>query len=147
MVVTFVILKNTLDYVKSLGSKLQQRDMDIYFALKMIDEVTSNIHALRSNIDETIDVWYKQAQTLADTIGSVEETPRRKKAQIFRANIRADSPQEYYKISVLIPFIDELLQQLNDRFSMDNRQVIQCLFSIIPSLIVDNANIQGLRLP
>ena len=107
----------------------------------MIDEVTSNIHA---NIDETIDVWYKQAQTLANTIGFVEETPRRKKAQIFRANIRADSPQEYYRRSVLIPFIDELLQQLNDRFSMDNRQAIQCLFSIIPSLIVDNANIQGI---
>jgi hypothetical protein len=33
-VVTFVILKNTLDYVKSLASKLQQRDIDIYFALK-----------------------------------------------------------------------------------------------------------------
>ena len=118
--------------------------MDIYFTLKMIDEVISNIHALRSNIDETIDVWYKQAQTVADTIGSVEETPRRAKAQSFRAYVPAESPQEYYKISVLIPFIDELLQQLNDGFSMDNRQVIKCLFSIIPSLIVDNANIQGI---
>ena len=142
-VVTFVILKNTLDYVKSLASKLQQRDMDIYFALKMIDEVISNIHALRSNIDETFDVLYKQTQTLADTIGSVEETPRTI-AQRFRANVPAENPQEYYKRSVLIPFIDELLQQLNDRFSMDNRHVIQCLFSIIPSLIVDNANIQGI---
>ena len=143
-VVTFVILKNTLDYVKSLASKLQQRDMDIYFALKMIDEVISNILALRSNIDETFEVWYKQVQTLADAIGSVEETPRRTKAQRFRSNVPAESPQEYYKRSVLIPFIDELLQQLNDRFSKDNRHVIQCLFSIIPSLIVDNANIQGI---
>ena len=137
-VVTFVILKNTLDYVKSLASKLQQRDMDI------IDEVISNIHALRSNINETFDVWFKQAQTLADTIGSVEETPRRTKAQRFRANVPAENPQGYYKRSVLKPFIDELLQQLNDRFSMDNGHVIQCLFSIIPSLIVDNANIQGI---
>ena len=145
-VVTFVILKNTLDYVKSLASKLQQRDMDIYFALKIIDEVISNIHALRSNIDEAFDVWYKQAQSLADAIGSVEETPRRTKAQRFRANVPAESPQEYYKRSVLIPFIDELLQQLDDtcRFSMDNTHVIQCLFSIIPSLIVDNTNIQGI---
>ena len=144
-VLTFVILNNTLDYVKSLASKLQQRDMDIYLALKMIDEVISNIHALRSNIDETFDVWYKQAQILADTIGSVDETPRRTKAQRFRANVpAAESPQEYYNRSVLIPFIDELLQQLNDRFSMDYRYVIQCLFSIIPSLIVDNAIIQGI---
>ena len=65
---TFVILKNTLDYVKSLASKLQQQDMDIYIALNMIYEIISNIHALRSNIDETSDIWYKQAQTLADTI-------------------------------------------------------------------------------
>ena len=72
------------------------------------------------------------------------DTPRRAKAQRFRAYAPAESPQEYYKISVLIPFIDEFLQQLNDRFSMDNRHVIQCLFSIIPSLIVDNANIQGM---
>ena len=36
------------------------------------------------------------------------------------------------KDRLLIPFIDELLQQLNDRFSMDNGHVIQCLFSIIP---------------
>ena len=50
MVVTLVILKNTLDIVKSLASKLQQRDMDIFFTLKMISEVISNIHALRSNM-------------------------------------------------------------------------------------------------
>jgi hypothetical protein len=30
----------------------------------MTDEVISNIHALCSNIGETFDVWYKQAQTL-----------------------------------------------------------------------------------
>ena len=32
-VVTFVVLKNTLDYVKSLASKLQKRDVDIYILL------------------------------------------------------------------------------------------------------------------
>ena len=43
-----MILKNTLDYVIILATATRHRHI---FALKMIDEVISNIHALRSNIN------------------------------------------------------------------------------------------------
>ena len=48
-IVAFITLKNALDiinpldYIKSLASKLQRRDMEVYEAYKMADDVVSEV--------------------------------------------------------------------------------------------------------
>ena len=45
-------------------------------------------------------------------------------------------PSDYYKRTVGLPFIDSLLQQLNTRFSEDNRTV-KFIMSLVPLVIVN----------
>ena len=49
-VVVFIATKNILDEVKTLASKLQKRDQDIFEAYMMVDEVIGNIKSVRKNI-------------------------------------------------------------------------------------------------
>ena len=71
-VVVFIATRNTLDEVKTLASKLQKRDQDIFEAYMMVDEVIGNIKSVRKNIDSDFQVWYKQILDLAEKLGIVE---------------------------------------------------------------------------
>ena len=52
--------KNILDELKTLASKLQRRDQDIFEAYMMVNEVIGNIKSVRKNLDSNSQVWYKQ---------------------------------------------------------------------------------------
>jgi len=64
--------------------------------------------------------------------------PRVPRVHCNRLNIPADIPIPflYYKRSVGIPFIDILLQRLQNRFSANNCRPVSALLSLIPPLMV-----------
>ena len=72
-VMVFIATENILDEVKTLASKLQKRDQDIFEAYMMVDEVIGNIKSVRKNIDSDFQVWYKQILDLAEKLGIVEK--------------------------------------------------------------------------
>ena len=78
----FIAIKNILDEVKALASKLRKRDQDIFEANMMVDEVIGNIKSVRKNIDSDFQVWYKQILDLNEKLGIVEAiVPER---QVYR---------------------------------------------------------------
>ena len=91
----FIATRNTLDEVKTLASKLQKRDQDIFEAYMMVDEVIGNIKSVRKNID--CQVWYKQILDLAEKLGIVEASPRKTSIQRNRSNIPSCSSIDHYK--------------------------------------------------
>ena len=72
-VTVFITTENILDEVKTLASKLQKWDQDIFEAYMMVDEAIANIKSVRKNIDSDFQVWYKQILDLAEKLGIVEE--------------------------------------------------------------------------
>ena len=141
-IVAFIILKSALDYIKGLAAKLQKRHMEVYEAYLMVDRVISKISRVRNNIEEQFNMWYEEAKALADVVDSSEEKPRTTRHQRRRGNMPAESTAEYYKRAFAIPFIDELLQHLRDRFSEENRAIVS-IFSIMPALIISSVDPQG----
>ena len=111
-VVVFIATKNTLDEVKTLASKLQKRDQDIFEAYMMVDEVIGNIKSVWKNIDIDFQVLYKQILDLAEKLGIVEAIPRKTNIQRNRSNIPSCSPIDHYKKSVPIPLLDSLIIQM-----------------------------------
>ena len=111
-VVVFVATKNILDEVKTLASKLQKRDQDIFEAYMMVDEVIGNIKSVWKNIDIDFQVLYKQILDLAEKLGIVEAIPRKTNIQRNRSNIPSCSPIDHYKKSVPIPLLDSLIIQM-----------------------------------
>ena len=102
----------------------------------MIDNFKSEIQCLRDGSGVQFQRWYEKGKQLTSCMGTEVKMPRVPKIQYNRSNVPADTPLLYYKRSIGIPFIDILLQQLQNRFSADNCWPVSALLSLIPSLIV-----------
>jgi len=77
--------------------------------------------------------WYDEANQLTSYISTEEEMPR---VQCNRSKVPTGTPLLYYERSIGIPFIDILLQQLQNHSSADNCWPVSVLLGLIPSLIV-----------
>ena len=76
---------------------------------------------MREYYDSVWSEWFGEAESLATDIGAVITIPRICKYQQHRSNVS-------------ISFLDSLLSQMNERFSIENR-VVQSLMSLCPSII------------
>ena len=63
--------------------------------------------------------------------------PRVINRQANRANPPATSPLQFYRRAVFLPFVDTVLEQLNQRFSSDQVDCIKLQY-LIPSVCVKN---------
>ena len=122
--------------VKSLAIKLQQKDQDVLEAYKMIDEVVEGIRYTRTSINENFHFWYADIKNLADSVGTVEAVPRKTAIMKNRSNIPSDSAEEHYKRTIAIPFLDNLLAQMDQRFNKEDRHACGIL-SLVPSMFLD----------
>ena len=82
-----------------------------------------------------------EVKELAETVESAESIPRRTVVQRHRNNVDADTELEYYKRSLAIPMVDDLLQHLKDRFSADECWPVSALLQLVPKVIVKQTNI------
>ena len=53
------------------------------------------------------------------------------------------SAESHYCVNVAIPFIDHLLEEMNSRFSKDNRSRAE-IFSLVPSAVVKHDSLHNL---
>ena len=81
-----------------------------------VTTVTDTLSNLRENVDSYSGELYTESMRLAEFVGVEPTVPRLYGRQTKRANTPATSPEEYYKNSIVKPFMDHLNQQMSDRF-------------------------------
>ena len=107
----------------------------------MIDDVIEHVQNLRDNIDTEFQHWYDDVKLLADDVGGREEMPRITRVQRHRANVEAETPLLYYKRAIAIPFMDNLIQQLKDRFFAENCLPVIVILNLIPCLMLQSSTV------
>ena len=78
-----------------------------------MDETIACLRGYRTNVEEFHSRCYVESKLIA---GSVEEQPRRLQRQKQRANVPAESTEEYFKRNITIPFLDFLVSEMETRF-------------------------------
>ena len=63
---------------------------------------------------------------------STPEIPRRCGRQTQWNNVQADTPKQYFKLAIFIPFFDSLLQQFSMHFGHLGSQAVKALI-LVPS--------------
>ena len=69
------------------------------YVLKCIEDAQ-----LLRDVDQESDVIFKQVVRMADLLKVEPNTPRVAKKQIYRDNVPANLPEEYYKRALVIHF-------------------------------------------
>lgn len=62
--------------MRGMTVKLQKRDIDVIGAYNMISDIKKQIDDLRINLDKEHEEWFKEAQGMAEKLGTEIKIPR-----------------------------------------------------------------------
>lgn len=96
-----------------------------------------------SEVRATIDIKQKEWFDTAISLGQKVNAPppqllRRCSTQTARCNTPGETPEIYYKRTIAIPFLDQLICHLNSRFSDIQQKAIMGM-KIVPSVLMNNS--------
>ena len=97
--------------------KLQSSTLDILHAYEKADDLKDVYRKLRLNVDTNFKLIYDEAVKLAERVDAPVRKPRIIGKQQHRSNADSVSIYDHYKKNLVIPFLDHVSNQLNDRFS------------------------------
>ncbi|CAB3999102.1 Hypothetical predicted protein [Paramuricea clavata] len=69
---------------------------------------------VRNEVDTKHDLWFEEAESVAEGVGTLPEKTSIASKQQHRANTPADTPSDYYRRVVTIPFLDHLKSQIKN---------------------------------
>ena len=106
-----VVCRNVVGYTAHLTKKLQYMSSDVLKAYNMLEVLKSTLAGVREDIDNYNKTLFDTAVGLAQLIDEefVASKPRTNRKQTHRPNHKADTPLDYYRITLTIPFIDHLI--------------------------------------
>jgi hypothetical protein len=121
----FVVAWKTLSLLKPLSVGLQSSSLDICKAYEEVDSTRRSIEHVRSNVEQFNLEWFAIAESKSAAVGAGSPTlPRRCGRQVARCNVPAETPCEYFKRAITIPFLDHLLCELHHRFDTEQLRVL-----------------------
>ena len=104
-----------------------------------VSAITDTLKVRRENVDSFSEELFAEAVKLGDKVDVEPSIPRLCGRQTKRANTPAASPEEYYRRTLVIPFLDHLNQQMAERFSELNRKATMALQLLPPVKETTNA--------
>lgn len=134
-IVAMVVLNEVFTLAQPLTVYLQTINIDLAGALDMADSLVKLLEDMRVNVMAKLHELFTSAQKIVAEIQAEIHIPRIAKAQLHRANYQTVDPEEYYRVSVFIPFIDHFVNQLKLRF-LKHKAILTKIENILPNKIV-----------
>jgi len=102
-----------------LSKYLQKPTIDLNTATGLIADTLTVLNTKRSQVEEVFGQLFSEIKELAAALDTNIEMPRLAGRQTFRDNTQSQSVEAYYKISVYIPLLDNVITDLKSRLSKD----------------------------
>ncbi|XP_022175167.1 zinc finger MYM-type protein 1-like, partial [Myzus persicae] len=130
MVTSNTLFSMTLPLCKSL----QSVSCDLVEAVQHIETILNELTHLRENIDHTFNDIFEKPELLLKSIDGEENIriPRIVARQQNRVNIVTNCPKTYFRIAIAIPFFDDFIRQLKERFT-NHKKIISSLCFLLPN--------------
>jgi hypothetical protein len=114
--------------LEPITNQLQQQDLDLHSALKHIKYLKEKVQVHRENAIQEFSSIFELAELDADELDVELTCPRLAKRQKHRANTPADTPEEYFRRTVFVPYLDSLIAAFENRFSEKNSGAFDLFF-------------------
>jgi len=118
-IVGLFCLSDILSLTHSLSVVLQKEAIDLAKASKMIGTLLATWKKKREKVDEIFRLIYSDAKKMAEKLDVDEAKPRTCGRQTKRENYDVKTCEDYYRVSVYIPLLDTIKEDLEARFSQE----------------------------
>ena len=132
--IVFMLAKELLQPIRPIAECLQGRLQEVYFGFQKVSEVKQHYQALREDVDKEHDRIYQKALLLTDKIGGEERMLSIIPGRQSRPNPEVQSPKDYWRATVTIPFLDSIITELESRFGSEKRARYE-LCALIPEVL------------
>ncbi|CAI6357467.1 unnamed protein product [Macrosiphum euphorbiae] len=95
---------------------LQTKNIDLVNALDRVNQVTIQLQILRDNATDEFNKIYEEVNRLGGLINVEESMPRICITQRNRQNVPFQNTEEFYRRTVFIPHLDDIILSLHERF-------------------------------
>ena len=140
VVFALVVTRECFYRIRGATLMLQSRShMDIMKGYSVVENVQMTLEDVRRNVEEYHHLWFTRANELCTTIGGQFDVIRLCGSQTLRNNHPVQSKEDYYRVSVTIPFLDHLISQIKLRFST-NHLVHAKGFALVPAILKEQSD-------
>ncbi|GBO32111.1 hypothetical protein AVEN_189605-1 [Araneus ventricosus] len=98
------------------SKQLQLNSAEIIQVMNLSKDIKKCFEEIRNDAKIEFSTIYSRARRLSEENNFEFKLPRQTKRQIHRENYGVDNVEDYYKVSVFIPCLDTLIEELNYRF-------------------------------
>jgi len=84
------------------------------------------------NAIEEFSKIFKSVETYCNKIGVNVCIPRISGRQAHRSNVATNNPESYYRVTIFIPFLDNFINQLHDRF-LSHENILSSFTCLFPN--------------
>jgi hypothetical protein len=116
-IVGLVVLENVSCIMLPTTRILQTKGLDLVEAMTLVNELIASLSASRSS--DRFAQLFADAKSVAELVGITLTKPRTPSRSVYQAvasSASNDSVENYYRINVFFPAVDEILQDLQMRF-------------------------------
>lgn len=131
-VVSIFVSEKMLGITHHLSEYMQNVHVDLNAAMEHVTLTSGKLTLLRQHSDEEFHCIYQKCVHLAQLFGITLSLPRHAGTQRYRENHEANTPEEYFRRSVFVPYLDDLMSSLREQFST-HKNVLGSLQNIIPT--------------
>lgn len=130
-IIALEVSAKCFSYTFNLSKLLQGKQQDVCNALANVTQVKNALQSIRNDADNSFKEIMETVSKLASIVNIDIKMPRICNRQTKRVNVSSNSPEEYFKVTIYIPFLDSLISQLHSRFDERLKQVLP-LQGLIP---------------
>uniref|UniRef100_A0A2H8TYH1 Zinc finger MYM-type protein 1 n=2 Tax=Melanaphis sacchari TaxID=742174 RepID=A0A2H8TYH1_9HEMI len=129
--ISMMILVKLFSISVSLSKFLQTENLDLENALFFAETTQTTLKDIRLNADKEFNEIFKSVEKICNTLEIAVCVPRVSGRQTHRTNVDVDTPESFYRVGVFIPFLDNFIEQLHNRF-LEHQSILKSFDCLIP---------------
>ena len=137
--VSFYTCRYLFGFTKDIANQLQGESKDVLSVYEDMSGIISCVTAARTDGETRFRAIFHEANTASELSREELTVPRRCATQTSRSNHPSDSPEEFWRRSVYIPFADHLVGELKSRFNQLSTTALQGLCLLPENAVMPNA--------
>ena len=126
--ISFHMCKFLLGFIKPLSTALQGSDMDVVNGCASVTTLMNDLTEMWSNKENEFARVFRDANAMAVEMGKEIKLPCAVGRQLLRSNVESNPAEEYWRRVVSLPFLDHLINQLEERFKGRSKQALKAHF-------------------
>ena len=103
--------------MKGFSRSLQERSLEVGRALKIVTLVQSSLEDCRANVEQLNRQCFERSIKICEPLDIEIKKPRTCGRQTMRDNVQVEGPEDYFRKSITVPFIDYTINEMKTRFT------------------------------